>query len=320
MSQVQKGLIRVANADSTVYHCWELYLASVTGTFLTGEAVRWPKSAVTGWGYVTSYDATSKLLRIYRSSGTDPVENTVIEKTDASKYGTIESIGPASPPDWDVALSGKTTKIFAVGGYPHYNVSSTINPDNFELTAPWAEPTILDSDYGIHVDVYSPTGLPILRWGDVDAPGLVDAAFAEINRRIQFRGALIRLSAKQTGISSSTWTTIDFDTTQYDVGSWVSGATLVVPSGVDKVRVWAGLESDRTPMTHDEYLIRTTKNAGTYNGMIQQGGHTWVLNGAGAPVEVNAGDIFRLQGWCDEGWGAEASGRSWFAIEAADMT
>lgn len=154
----------------------------------------------------------------------------------------------------------------------------------------------------------------------------VDAAINDNDSRITvletFKGALINKSAGGS-IPSGSWTSLTFDTEQYDTDAWHSTVTntdrLTVPSGVSKVRLCAqaGWASSATGARG----LRIIKNAdsapaiGLPNLFLpgQTGGNS--LNVQSSVIDVTPGDYFRLQAYQASGAGLDLLTPTWFAIE-----
>ena len=141
-----------------------------------------------------------------------------------------------------------------------------------------------------------------------------------------FQGALVRLSAN-VNVANNTFTSIGFDTEEYDDGNWHDNITnntrLTVPSGVSKVRVCVAVTFAQN--TVGQRVLRVLKNGLRFNGMpaIDANPTTGddLLSTCSGVLKVTAGDYFEMNVLQNSGAGLDVlasptNSDTWFSIEA----
>lgn len=187
MSQFQKGLVAAQYNDATVLHVWECHYTTGGGAYNGKETVTW---AATGYGFYCGEDTTNKILYIARESGEVPEVDDVILGSTSSETRTVTALSATSPPDYDNPSTGivaaDTFLVEATG--ETYVVSTTINDDNFELTAPYQGTENLLADYAVVRD-YSPYfSAPLPGVGDIDAVTVAKSGINVLDKILKFLG------------------------------------------------------------------------------------------------------------------------------------
>jgi hypothetical protein len=183
-TQKGHGLVRVEKFSTTVRHVWSALLSPSSGTFVQDEALTWPGGGV---GVVTSWvGGGTDRLRLYRTAGPEPVATTVISAAGSGASGTVSSFENGSPPDWVTVLpAGLFPKGFRALGGPRYELSSTINGDNFVLTGAYQESTTREASFAINQDFSGFFGFPTVTFGDAEAPALLSEAVDGIDAELE---------------------------------------------------------------------------------------------------------------------------------------
>lgn len=148
--------------------------------------------------------------------------------------------------------------------------------------------------------------------------GATTAADARTNLGVDFKGALLKLTSSQTGSS----TIVAWDAEEYDTdGFWSSGnaADIVIPSGVSRVRLYAG------GYFNGGTLGKIVKNYSSgssddYTGEPQYlatSGTPWQASIVSPPISVTAGDTFSLR--VDGSWDTLSLwGEAYLAVEVVE--
>jgi hypothetical protein len=118
---------------------------------------------------------------------------------------------------------------------------------------------------------------------------------------------------------------IDWDTTEYDTDSFWSAlnpSRLTIPSGVSKVRLFAGVRADTTAITH--LFCNIDKNGASFLGggalepEAMAGGLTTRVAIASAPVIVTPSDYFEVQTRANTSANIQADANTYLAIEVIE--
>lgn len=203
----QVGHVRVENGLITVRHTWELNFTAVQGglPYTPAETVTW--NGATGTGKFVSNDTVGNILRIYRTSGVEPVVGDTILGSSSGATTVVTSLPASSPPDYD----NPTTGIKAAGKFNvlesgvMYTVSSTIGNDSFDLTTTFAEPSIDDALYQVVNSFSSFFSWDLPELGDLDSVSIVREALTSIDERLKFRGYFQQVITSSGGTASIDW-------------------------------------------------------------------------------------------------------------------
>jgi len=123
---------------------------------------------------------------------------------------------------------------------------------------------------------------------DIASPGaseaLLNAAITDLGTP-DFSGALLGLSSTLTAQNYQPGVQVPLNNTIYDVGGWVSGATLVVPSGVSAVGIEGSVR-----------VTATTIGQNGSAGILRNGSGLWNLNTStyGVTYQMNTDSSFRV--------------------------
>ena len=140
---------------------------------------------------------------------------------------------------------------------------------------------------------------------------------------VDFKGAMVSLTKDQT-IKSSTWTTVAFDKSDYNLsGFWSSGSKtrLVVPDGVKKVKIYCNTLWDSN--SDGTRRVRALKNGNYAKGLFyinQLAGGTSPVGASSGVIEVTKGDYFELEVYQSSGEDRtlREDPYTWFSIEVVD--
>jgi hypothetical protein len=278
-------LVTVTNGITTVRHVWTAYFAtSPAASFVVGEALTWTGGGV---GVVTSWDGALKRLRFTRTSGGFPAVGNVVTGGTSGATGPIAERGEFDPPDFDGLLTPANTNLFSVIGTPYvYQLTTTITEDNFVLSSAYTQPTQLEAPYGIAVSYTPNLKLPLLEYGDADAPSMISRAFGILDARfpVPYVHARHTAAANVAGgtFTSGAW---QIRTLNSLVASTVSGVSLGsnrlsgVPAGTYDVLGWA---IGHNCGVHRLRLRNITGGSDLLLGAVVGGGSTNM--GVGAPI------------------------------------
>jgi hypothetical protein len=174
--------------------------------------------------------------------------------------------------------------------------------------------TIKDMDTGVWLQSNSQNIKVIDNDFNTCTTDILDSGSNNITRLItstsDFRGAMVYRTSAQS-ISTASWTKVSWNATNYDTSSIVSGNTLVVPSGVTRVRLKCNILFNGVSASLDTAArVSITKNGQSFasNSYIGQPHCSIGLNQAGpsanleSPVlTVIAGDYFEVEVRQDSG-------------------
>lgn len=145
-----------------------------------------------------------------------------------------------------------------------------------------------------------------------------------------FRGAMVKLDADKTGVTYPYL--VEWDSAEYDTDGFFDPAfptQLVVPEGVTKVRLYAGV--DQASGTTYSAAIRFQKNgSGVFPGAplsnIRQGAEGWTNNTyslASPPISVAEGDVLEVRVNNSSGGSTlddiHAAAHTYFAVEVVEF-
>lgn len=207
MAAFQKGRVRAENASATVRHIWELNFTAAQGglPYTVDETVTW--NGATGTGKFVDNDTGNKVLKLYRTSGVEPVIGDTILGSTSGATTVVSTLAASSPPDYDNVTTGISagdrfnTQLSGV----IYVVTSTINNDNFNLSVVFAEATLADAQYQVVTDFTAFFSWPTPELGDVDAVSIVKDAITQIDGRLKSRGYLQQAITSSGGTASIDW-------------------------------------------------------------------------------------------------------------------
>ena len=150
-----------------------------------------------------------------------------------------------------------------------------------------------------------------------------------VQAAVQFRGAMARKAANQTGADYTTATPVTWDQEVYDTDGFHDNATnpsrITIPAGASKVRLSAQVIAGN--MTADEWFfasIRKNGAAGTdWNGvgrsLTESGFTSAVANIVSGVTPVSAGDYFEVYAQVEADTSIDIfAGSSWFAVEVVE--
>lgn len=182
MSQFNAGSVRVENASTTVTGILEVYLVSVVNPpFVPGNTLNWGADGV---GKVTSWSGASNRLRFYRTSGSLPaVGNTITETGGSPPNGTIDSLGTATPPNYNTELSVGDTLV-VVGDGVKYDISGGLTADTFTINVAYAGTTTNEAPFGVTTDFTVNRSYVKLSTGEVEALTLMGLLAEQIDTDI----------------------------------------------------------------------------------------------------------------------------------------
>ncbi len=326
MPQLRKGFIHLTNGSTTVKHCYQCLLVSVTGTFDNGDVVTWNGGSDTG--VVNTWDANAKILMLYRTAGSQgPEIGDVFVNTSQSGGGTVDTLDSESPPGWNVSIPGLTTPQLITGPHPVYNVSlAGATVDTFELTSAWNEPTEDFLTHGIQTD-WTEHGFGLPAMGDVNEPAGISNSFVEVDRRIKLYYATLKLTTPYT--FTGTLARIPFDTVEgSDIGGWVqadgTGKYFAVPTGVATVEVVLQFATDvMTPGVSDDNAQALVKKNGGSNYVGNARSYVWTLGAWQAHsgiIPVAAGNDFKAWGMHPKLNDIGGNDQTYFQIRALSLT
>lgn len=209
--------------------------AVTTGTWSVGDVVEWAGSAANA-GVIRSIralpsgnDIISVTFQSPPYSGAYPQAGDALENTTQTLSGSIAEMLTAAP-DFVREHGSAKSRYALLGADRPYPLLAPLDPYRAQLLEAFRGATgVLGGDlYGDH----STLGLPGARFGDMRAVATISAGFAEISRRLQYRGARLSLSSQQTGLRYLSVNVgelddpiernaIAFDTIDEDLGGWV---------------------------------------------------------------------------------------------------
>lgn len=300
MAQLKGGAVRVESGVATVKHVFEVYLVAVSGNFSPGDVVEWPVGDL-ATGTVVDWDPFRRLLRFYRATGSAvPAVGDLIENNTRSGAGTIDALGPFSPPNWDASIGSPTRAYLVAQGLsvPAEIDLATVGSESFDLEETWGGSSLAAARYGIHRD-FTEIGFPELDPSDFGAGIMAGHGFAEATRRLRYQGARIYLGSDYAFTGPVAETQLRLDTIDEDIDSlWTKGTGdllyFEVPTGVVRVDIFASVALTIDSSNAEMLRLDIEKNASEdYAGVPYR--FVW---GTGASVgsfgvPVTAGDEFK---------------------------
>lgn len=146
------------------------------------------------------------------------------------------------------------------------------------------------------------------------------------------RGALVNRTSAQS-INNSTWTTVQFNATQYDTSSLFGSSTrMTVPSGVTKVKVSANVSWSASSSGQRQVTIRKNgtsfgaSSSSAYAGQPSQGmPGSYNMNVVSPVLVVTSGDYFEVEVFQDSGGALDVAHTNtknanitWFCMEIVE--
>lgn len=142
----ERGRVRVENGSTIVRWIWTVFYANLSGAFVPGEGLTWGADGV---GVFVRIVASSTQLFLYRTSGSNPAIGDTITGGTSGATCDVQNVEDVASFDTEVEASDFFTREDT--GIAYF-LSSTINPDNFVLTAPYQEDTENEVSYSIKSD------------------------------------------------------------------------------------------------------------------------------------------------------------------------
>jgi hypothetical protein len=144
-------------------------------------------------------------------------------------------------------------------------------------------------------------------------------SFGAVASGVDATFALLTLVSDLTGQNYSSTAQIPFDSTVYDYGGWVSGATFVIPSGVSKVFISGQVGVANHNGSFRALEIRKNGSSLTYplRAHGEDGGSVQIAEGVYSYlIDVSAGETYSL--YFDSGSDTSVditAASTWFSIE-----
>lgn len=136
--------VRVENGSNTVRHIHQAnYTDLASGPYTSGEAVTWDGGGV---GVVVEDQSSLQVLKLYRTSGPLPAAGDTL--TGGSSGATSEVVSMIEALDF-TAFVTQGDVLLIQNNINTYQISATINEDNFDLVESYGEATRNDTQYQI---------------------------------------------------------------------------------------------------------------------------------------------------------------------------